>query len=392
LRGWESGEIALFGHFMYQLAARLRYKPENYVRLFLDSRTIPTCLRSEPLLDDPTFAIVAPWVGRQEILRPGDAETTERLSEFDVAIVTDLGPIFAERSMTPFVFFPGGWDLTRAPFPVRSRLTRRRGLADLVEAVLAIGQRRGIRGAASIWGPAFTPFRRAVDRLGLERGGCLPQAIDTDLFTPGQPTLRSTSDSWTLTIFHPARFMFTPDPFLIETGGWKRNDLLVRGFASAVGIGLDGRLVLIERESSPDERLARDLIDDLGIGSRVDWLGTGSGVEFTRREVAELYRSCDVSSDDFGGWFGLATLEGASSGRPVLNWLEPDVMAAEYPDGHPFVRVADADQICAAILELGDPERRLEIGQASREWVMVHHDRRVVARRCEHMLGELGLA
>jgi hypothetical protein len=152
LRGWESGEIALFGHFMYQLAARLRYKPENYVRLFLDSRTIPTCLRSEPLLDDPTFAIVAPWVGRQEILRPGDAETTERLSEFDVAIVTDLGPIFAERSMTPFVFFPGGWDLTRAPFPVRSRLTRRRGLADLVEAVLAIGQRRGIRGGGEYLG------------------------------------------------------------------------------------------------------------------------------------------------------------------------------------------------------------------------------------------------
>ena len=54
--------IALFGHFMYQLAAGLRYNPENDVRLFLDSRTIPTCLRREPLLADPTFAIVAPWV------------------------------------------------------------------------------------------------------------------------------------------------------------------------------------------------------------------------------------------------------------------------------------------------------------------------------------------
>ena len=377
---------------MYQLAVGLRENPENYVRLFLDSRTIPTCLRSEPLLADPTFAVVAPWVGRQEILRPGDAETTERLSEFDVAIVTDLGPIFAERSTTPFVFFPGGWDLTHAPFPVRSRSTRRRGWADVVEAVIAVRQRRGIRGAASIWGPAFTPFRRAVDRLGLELAGCLPQAVDTDLFSPGQPAPSSKSDGSPLTIFHPARFMFTPDPFLIETGGWKRNDLLVRGFASAVDRGLNGRLILIEREGSPDERLVRDLIDDLGIGSRVDWLGTGSGVEFTWREVATLYRTYDVSSDDFGGWFGLAALEGASSGRPVLNYLEPDVMAAEYPDGHPFVQVADADQICAAILELGDPERRLEIGQASREWVMVHHDRRVVARRCEHMLGELGLA
>jgi glycosyltransferase involved in cell wall biosynthesis len=385
-------KIALFGNFMYELAIGLRENPENDVRLFLDSRTIPTCLRGEPMLDDPTFAVVAPWVGRKEILRPGDAEITERLSDFDVAIVTDLGPIFAECSATPFVFVPGGWDLTHIPFPVRSRSTRRRGRADVVEAAIAVRQRRGIRGAASIWAPAFTPYRRAVNRLGLELGGCLPQAIDTGLFSPRQPLRRSTSDGSPLTIFHPTRFMFTPDPFLIETGGWKRNDLLLRGFALAIARGLDGRLVLIEREGSPDEWRARDLIDDLGIGSRVDWLGTGSGVEFTWREVAALYRSYDVSSDDFGGWFGLAALEGASSGLPVLNHLESDVMAVEYPDGHPFVQVADADQICAAILELNDPDHRLEIGQASREWVMEHHDRSVVARRCEHMLADAGLA
>ena len=123
-------KIALFGNFMYELAIGLRENPENDVRLFLDSRTIPTCLRGEPMLDDPTFAVVAPWVGRKEILRPGDAEITERLSDFDVAIVTDLGPIFAECSATPFVFFPGGWDLTHVPFPVRSRSTRRSGRAD----------------------------------------------------------------------------------------------------------------------------------------------------------------------------------------------------------------------------------------------------------------------
>ena len=75
-----------------QTRCRAPGEPENDIRLFLDSTTTPICRRGEPMLDDPTFAVVAPWVGRQEILRPGEAEITERLSEFDVAVAIDLGP------------------------------------------------------------------------------------------------------------------------------------------------------------------------------------------------------------------------------------------------------------------------------------------------------------
>ena len=51
-------KIALFGHFMYELAVGLRENPENEVHLFLDSATLPTCLRDEPLLHDAAFAKV----------------------------------------------------------------------------------------------------------------------------------------------------------------------------------------------------------------------------------------------------------------------------------------------------------------------------------------------
>jgi glycosyltransferase involved in cell wall biosynthesis len=186
--------------------------------------------------------------------------------------------------------------------------------------------------------------------------------------------------------------MFSPDPFIIETGGWKRNDLLLHGFALAVESGFDGRLLLVEREGSLDEDRARRLLGELGITNRVDWLGTGTGVEFSWREVAEVYRSSDISSDDFGGWFGLAALEGASSGRPVLNYLEPGVMESEYPEGHPFVQAPDAEAVRSALLDLADADRRAALGRASRDWVLEHHDRGVVARRCERMLGEVGLA
>ena len=34
----------------------------------------------------------------------------------------------------------------------------------------------------------------------------------------------------------------------------------------------------------------------------------------------------------------------------------------------------------------------VEIGESSRDWVLRHHDRSVVARHCERMLAESGLA
>jgi len=43
------------------------------------------------------------------------------------------------------------------------------------------------------------------------------------------------------------------------------------------------------------------------------------------------------------------------------------------------------------ITMLTDPDRRAAIGRASREWVLEHHDRSVVARRCESMLAAQGL-
>ncbi len=384
-------KIALYGHFMYELAVGLRENPDNEVQLFLDSATLPTCLRDEPLLHDAAFAKVAPWVTGREILRPADAGITEHLSDYDIAIVTDLGPIFAASAAIEFVFLPSGWDLTHAPFPFRSRSTRPRGRSDIVDTVVAARIRRGIRAATSIWGAGFLPFRLAVERLGCSLGGCLPQAIDTELFRPvAAPP--GNARSGRVTIFHPTRMMFTPDPFLIETGGWKRNDLLLKGFAKAVDQGVDARLRLVEREGSPDQDLARRLLSDLDVSDRVEWLSTGTPTEFTWREVAGLYQASDVSSDDFGGWFGLAALEGASCGKPVLNFLEADVMESEYPGGHPFVQTADEDQVCGAVTALADPDRREAIGRASREWVLEHHDRSVVARRCESMLAALGLA
>ncbi len=384
--------IALYGPLLFGLAAGLRENQANEVHVFLDEDTLPPSLVDDPHLHDSSLVSVGPWATRQAILHPGSAPITRMLADSDVALVTELGPIFSQHIETPFFFIPNGWDLTCGPFPIRSRSSRPRGLADLSAVVVAARLRSGIRAATGIWGAPFRPFALAVERLGCLLSADLPQAIDTSVFAPRVESDEAAEEFEGLTIFHPSRMMFTPDPFLVETGQCKRNDVFLRGFANAVAQGVNARLMLVDRVSSPNQELTRRVIAELGVHDRVEWLNGRTSLGFTGREMADLYRSSDLVVDDFGGWLGLVALEGASCGKPVLNCLEAAVMESQYPGGHPFVQAADEDQVCEAITILADADRRAEIGHASRRWILEHHARTVVARKCEMMLDEQELS
>ncbi len=385
--------IALYGHFMFHLAVGLREIAEHDVQLFLDSNTVPNCLLDEPMLYDSSFVHRAPWVTHREILQPKRAELTKQLSRFDVAITTDLGPVFAAAAEIDYVIIPSGSDLTQWPFPIRSRAIRSRGKADIIEVMIALRLRSAIRAASEIWGEGFSRYSEPLARLGCRIGGYLHWPIDTETFAPEPEPSRKVSDPECITIFHPTRMMFTPDPFLIESMGWKRNDLLLRGFAMALEKGVNARLVLVARAGSPDEDKARRLLEGLGVGDQVDWRTPENPEGYTWREIADLYRSSDLVVDEFGGCLGLVALEGASCGKPVLNYLDSThgdgVVESLYPGGHPFLQAQSAEEVCNVIMELTDHELRTSIGRASRQWVMDHHERSLVARRCESMLEEL---
>ena len=384
--------IALFGPYMFELAVGLRENLDNEVRLFLDEDTIPRSLRSEPALYDTDFVEVGPWVSTRSILCPRASEIAKRLGNFDVLLVTELGPIFAAASRVPFVFIPTGWDLTCGPFPVRSRASRNRGVKDLSAVVVAYRLRLGVQAAIGIWGAPFAPFRTAVKRLGRQLTDNLPQPIDTALFDSGRELVGARVAEGDISIFHPSRMMMTEDRFHVETGQWKRNDLLFEGVALAVADGIDVRVRLLERASSPDQSRAREIIEDLKLTAQVEWVDAGTPDGFTWSELADLYRSSDLVVDEFGGWFGLVALEGAACGRPVLNWVDPLVMKDLYPEGHPFLQALDPEQVAEVIVDLVAPSRRQEVGEASREWVLRHHDRSVVARRTESLLAGLGFS
>ena len=52
-----------------------------------------------------------------------------------------------------------------------------------------------------------------------------------------------------------------------------------------------------------------------------------------------------------------------------------------HPDGHPFLQAQTGHEVRDVITLLADPDRRSAIGHASRQWVLDHHDRSVVARK-----------
>ena len=386
-------KIALYGHFMYQLAVGLRESTDNEVKLFLDSETVPNCLSDEPLLYDKSFAFVEPWVSHREIIRPARSRLAREMATCDIAITTDLGPIFAQVANVPYVIIPSGSDLTQWPFPIRARATRKRGKEDILATLIAFRLRKAIRSAESIWGEAYSRFPGALERLGCELGGYLLWPIDTNTFSPEVSDVNAKRREGAITIFHPTRMMFNPDPFLMESMGWKRNDLLIEGVAKAIRQGVDVRLVLVDRVGSPDEAKARRLIDRLGIAEHVNWLMPENPEGYTWREVVELYRSSDLVVDEFGGCLGLVALEGASCGRPVLNWLDSkgveDVVESLYPDGHPLLQAESVDEVCDVIVSIADQGLRTSIGRASRQWVLDHHERSMVAQRCEAMLKDL---
>ncbi|MDG2426894.1 MAG: glycosyltransferase [Acidimicrobiales bacterium] len=376
---------------MYELASGLKESSDHEVRLFLDKATLPGSLLAEPSLSDADFVDIGPWVTRYSMLRPTASEIAVRLSEFDVALVTELGPVFGPAAGIPFVFIPTGWDLTCGPFPIRSRATRSRGLGDLSALAVAYRMRAGISRASGIWGASFAPFADAAARLGNELTNDLPQPIDTELFAPGLHRVSASEKSDRISIFHPSRIMMSADRFLVETGQCKRNDLLFEGMALAMSSGVDVHLRLIWRDNCPDQDIARRLIEDLGLTENVEWLEAGDPSGFTWRELADLYRESDLVVDEFGGWFGLVALEGAACGRPVLNHVDRLTMSQKYPDGHPFLQASSAAEVCEVLVRLLDERTREEIGDKSRRWVLRHHDRSVVGQRAVENLKGIGI-
>lgn len=393
--------VALFGNVannLFQLGKSLRERaPELDTHLFVSHNEawVSRPEADEPALDE-AWIHVDDWAVGAALVAPHRARIIDELRKFDLLIVSGNGPMFASFTGRPYCFFVSGGDLTETPFPLafmRSHDTARQRVGALL---IGPRQRRGIRNAREIWAPPYRPYVRALERLGVPRDRLaaeyFPVVIDTERFrldatakVDPSPTARLLSEGSDFVVLHPSRLMIRPRMARQrEVGNWKRNDVLLRGFAlfARSGSAQAPVLGLIDRTASPDVDLARELVDELGIAENVRWLVAPRQGGFLRHELVELYSASDVVADDFGvGWFGGVTLEALAIEKPVIQFIDEDIMSGLYP-WHPIISARTPENVAAALENLHvDPEARMALGARGREWVEAFHSYDAAAER-----------
>ena len=395
--------IAFYGNIcnnLYQIAKALRQSADADAHLFIDSAADPQQL---PESDDPELADNYPaWIHKRRFLNvfslllPWLSHLARELRTFDFIVVSGNGPIFAQFSGRPFAFLTAGADLTVLPFPLQSLRSYPTVKLKLFGLLAGFWQRRAIRRSTEIWTQPFYPFLNPLKRLGVPAGrispAYFPVIIDADRvrYNPAarQSNLQAMKDIVSrdpdFVLFHPARMFIRMSPKIVETGRFKGNDILIRGFAEFVSRKVVKRplLVLIDRDVSGDVDLARQLIRSLGIEEYVYWAKGPRRFGFTRDELTDLYSVSDVVADDFSvGWFGSIVLEGLAVERPVISFVDERAMSQMYA-WHPILSSKTERGIADFLSRLAtDVSFRTQQGRLGRRWILEYHSHGAAAGR-----------
>lgn len=349
---------------------------------------------SRPESSEPAMAAGYPdwihlgnWIRPSTILNPLTAPITKHLADFDAIVASGPGPVYAQFARKPWAFMATGGDLTVKPFPLAFMDWYPSWPHRMAEAVAGMWQRRASRRADQLWLQPFAPMVGAADRLGIPSvrrvDRYFPLVVDTNWYSPAaSPDASATAfvanalGDADFVVFHPSRLVMNQSEKLVRTGQWKGNDRLLRGFADFVRRcpASNSVLVLPDSPLSRDLQQAKSLAFTLGIEQHLRWIRPPDGRFFDSDHMLALYQRSDVVCDEFGvGWFGYVTLEGLSTGRPVLSHVDEAVMGRLYPS-NPIVDAKYPHEIAARLTELHrDPARREAVGRAGRSWAEKYH-------------------
>jgi hypothetical protein len=406
--------IALLGNVnnnFYLLAKILNDTNEYDATIFVNT--------SEPYInqpesDDPSISnayphwiksIKTPTIRLMRIL-PRLSALKRSINDFDLCILSGDFICLAPYLRIPVIFYPTGVDLTRMPFPqLDEEPYRFMSPKWMARQLFSLNLKKGIKKSTLITSIYFERFENALRKLSIVEGDLrlaktyLPWVIDPakikkikpDMLSKSALDLRSTSD---FIVFSPSRLIDVNNYSRSETGAWKNNSLLVKGFAEFVSLLNNNlrsvpKLVFLENANSPDIDRIKALVTSLGIKSNVIWLKNANGFGYTRDELLELYSSVDVVADDFGaGWFGGVALEGLCCELPVLNHTAEGLMSKLY-GSNPFLEANTSTGAAKHLMDLfAKPEYRFELGGAGREWTEKNHGSDSILIAIRNVTGE----
>ena len=210
----------------------------------------------------------------------------------------------------------------------------------------------------------------AARRLGLRNFLFIPHPVDETKYRPMDTPLRGElvdQHQSELILFAPSR----------HNWALKGNDLLLKAFVRCQQ-AYKGKLLLILSDWGQEVDRSKGLIEALGIGRSVLWTPP-----LNKMSLIEYYNAADIVLDQFTiGTFGTVTPEAMACGKPVMLYFNREVHEWCYGDMPPVVSAGTEDQIFSELMALlGSRERRLAVGQASREWIVKHHGWELVADR-----------
>lgn len=412
-------KILLFGNVannFYRLGQALNKTPGQEAVLLLSQSEEPGCLPSH---DDPSLEGFYPeWVKldkkfrlRRLLFYP-QGQLLKELRAADLVILSSLNVLaaFFLRKQKVLFYVTGG-DLTVFPFwrrqarfilDQRERISINTLIMLLRALPLSILMRIAIRNCDYIHMRPFLPYSLAVKKLRIpvqnQLDVHLPLAIDLDNFRmkdKSELKLDKKSvllfEKFEFRILAPSRLLTNDHSAYVETGQYKHNDLMLDVIARLLEASPSHSvgLFFIDRGSGDrgETLKMKKRIQELHLSDNVVWLKPRDGSAFNRAELIDFYSISNLVVDDLGvGWFGSVSLEALSCSRPVLCYVDENVMGELYP-WHPFISSLDIDEIVQRVLGLmSNPDKAREIGAKGRTWVEIFHSTRAIQDRTQEII------
>lgn len=186
----------------------------------------------------------------------------------------------------------------------------------------------------------------------------IPFGVDLEQFSP--PKLREE--------LHPHQVVFGVAKYLQPIYGL---DYLLKAFAR-VEHSHPGRILLRIAGNGPELGRLQTLAERLGVAGKVEWLG-----EVSNSEVARFYQDLDVVVvPSLEESFGVTAVEGSACARPIIASRVgglPEVVL----DGKTglMIEAQNVDSLVEAMEYMFEnPEERVRMGQAGREFVLNHYN------------------
>lgn len=202
-------------------------------------------------------------------------------------------------------------------------------------------------------------------RLGLSNLLHLPYPMDDHVYAPGPSALRARWEA------ERGEGVYVLSTARLDARWKGRDGSFLRGLLEAARQRPELRFAYVswgEDRGAFEDRVARSGLADRFL--RLEPAG--------KRRLLEYYRASDLVLDQLAfGYYGATALEAAAVGKPVLMRHRVDHYAPLYAgDPFPAVDVRSAEDLCEQLVELAErPERRAELGETTRAWLVRHHGR-----------------